>query len=133
MQTCSLTIFICTPSTLISVLFKQNAAYEMRISDWSSDVCSSDLRDRRRGRGRVPGVVRHPHPRRRAPRRRLFGRGRRGALGEDHRPHRRSEERRVGQECVSTCRTGRSPYHLKKNTSTSKSSHQKIATNHTKV
>src|SRR3546814_10863535 len=25
-------------------LFKQKAAYEMRISDWSSDVCSSDLR-----------------------------------------------------------------------------------------
>src|SRR3546814_10115865 len=24
--------------------FKQNTAYEMRISDWSSDVCSSDLR-----------------------------------------------------------------------------------------
>src|SRR3546814_5610767 len=24
-------------------LFKQMAAYEMRISDWSSDVCSSDL------------------------------------------------------------------------------------------
>src|SRR3546814_7362449 len=24
--------------------FKQKAAYEMRISDWSSDVCSSDLR-----------------------------------------------------------------------------------------
>src|SRR3546814_20096465 len=24
--------------------FKQNAAYEMRISDWSSDVCSSDLK-----------------------------------------------------------------------------------------
>src|SRR3546814_410074 len=24
-------------------LFKQKAAYEMRISDWSSDVCSSDL------------------------------------------------------------------------------------------
>src|SRR3546814_1433651 len=23
--------------------FKQKAAYEMRISDWSSDVCSSDL------------------------------------------------------------------------------------------
>src|SRR3546814_14800245 len=32
--------------------FKQKTAYEMRISDWSSDVCSSDLRpgvlDRRR-------------------------------------------------------------------------------------
>src|SRR3546814_8414016 len=24
-------------------LFKQKTAYEMRISDWSSDVCSSDL------------------------------------------------------------------------------------------
>src|SRR3546814_8495048 len=27
--------------------FKQKTAYEMRISDWSSDVCSSDLDDRR--------------------------------------------------------------------------------------
>src|SRR3546814_9435671 len=27
--------------------FKQKTAYEMRISDWSSDVCSSDLVDRR--------------------------------------------------------------------------------------
>src|SRR3546814_9370644 len=25
--------------------FKQKTAYEMRISDWSSDVCSSDLND----------------------------------------------------------------------------------------
>src|SRR3546814_4944374 len=29
--------------TLIFVFFKQKTAYEMRISDWSSDVCSSDL------------------------------------------------------------------------------------------
>src|SRR3546814_7268996 len=29
-------------------LFKQKTAYEMRISDWSSDVCSSDLRARRK-------------------------------------------------------------------------------------
>src|SRR3546814_7284025 len=28
--------------------FKQKTAYEMRISDWSSDVCSSDLRRQRR-------------------------------------------------------------------------------------
>src|SRR3546814_5055352 len=28
--------------------FKQKTAYEMRISDWSSDVCSSDLADQRR-------------------------------------------------------------------------------------
>src|SRR3546814_2682289 len=27
--------------------FKQKTAYEMRISDWSSDVCSSDLADQR--------------------------------------------------------------------------------------
>src|SRR3546814_14115755 len=30
-------------------LFKQKTAYEMRISDWSSDVCSSDLRVHARG------------------------------------------------------------------------------------
>src|SRR3546814_4492224 len=29
--------------------FKQKTAYEMRISDWSSDVCSSDLWDRNEG------------------------------------------------------------------------------------
>src|SRR3546814_9494338 len=28
----------------MSFFFKQKTAYEMRISDWSSDVCSSDLR-----------------------------------------------------------------------------------------
>src|SRR3546814_1083383 len=28
---------------LIFFFFKQKTAYEMRISDWSSDVCSSDL------------------------------------------------------------------------------------------
>src|SRR3546814_3933471 len=37
---------ITTLRSLISVIFfffKQKTAYEMRISDWSSDVCSSDL------------------------------------------------------------------------------------------
>src|SRR3546814_10999176 len=33
---------------VIYFFFKQKTAYEMRISDWSSDVCSSDLRNRRR-------------------------------------------------------------------------------------
>src|SRR3546814_21070184 len=33
--------------------FKQKTAYEMRISDWSSDVCSSDLPCARRGIGRA--------------------------------------------------------------------------------
>src|SRR3546814_16456827 len=31
------------------VFFKQKTAYEMRISDWSSDVCSSDLSAQRHG------------------------------------------------------------------------------------
>src|SRR3546814_1911608 len=30
--------------TVCFFFFKQKTAYEMRISDWSSDVCSSDLR-----------------------------------------------------------------------------------------
>src|SRR3546814_4823642 len=30
---------------LFFFFFKQKTAYEMRISDWSSDVCSSDLAD----------------------------------------------------------------------------------------
>src|SRR3546814_11955838 len=32
---------------ILFFFFKQKTAYEMRISDWSSDVCSSDLLDRR--------------------------------------------------------------------------------------
>src|SRR3546814_17363581 len=31
--------------TVVFFFFKQKTAYEMRISDWSSDVCSSDLFD----------------------------------------------------------------------------------------
>src|SRR3546814_9660042 len=57
--------------------FKQKTAYEMRISDWSSDVCSSDLRflERRHqlgthlGRPTVEGGLR-----RRAERLEFFGR-----------------------------------------------------------
>src|SRR3546814_9499766 len=38
---------MCDVSVILFVFFfKQNTAYEMRISDWSSDVCSSDLRNR---------------------------------------------------------------------------------------
>src|SRR3546814_212433 len=40
--------------------FKQNPAYDMRISDWSSDVCSSDLADK-------PSGWRCPLPAERAP------------------------------------------------------------------
>src|SRR3546814_13548960 len=34
---------------MLFVLFKQKTAYEMRIRDWSSDVCSSDLSQRSGG------------------------------------------------------------------------------------
>src|SRR3546814_5532012 len=34
---------ICIVSFFVFFCFKQKTAYEMRISDWSSDVCSSDL------------------------------------------------------------------------------------------
>src|SRR3546814_2562510 len=37
-------------SRVLFVFFKQKTAYEMRISDWSSDVCSSDLRGHRTGK-----------------------------------------------------------------------------------
>src|SRR3546814_3855669 len=37
--------------------FKQKTAYEMRISDWSSDVCSSDLLGGPGGRGDVAAEI----------------------------------------------------------------------------
>src|SRR3546814_9042866 len=61
---CSLFSFIScdvkTKMTLVVVFFfKQNTEYEMRISDWSSDVCSSDLalRDYTKARRQVARLV----------------------------------------------------------------------------
>src|SRR3546814_15037184 len=133
-------MFMCvTMSVSFSFFFfKQKTAYEMRISDWSSDVCSSDLlrialftgnynyvRDGANQAlnrlvgflldqgvavriysptidvpafepvGDLVGIPSFPLP----------GRGEyRVGMG-------RSEERRVGKECVSTCRSRWSPYH----------------------
>src|SRR3546814_4183668 len=43
--------------------FKQKTAYEMRISDWSSDVCSSDLTMVvMRDRGMPAAIMRSPSP-----------------------------------------------------------------------
>src|SRR3546814_9902770 len=75
--------------------FKQKTAYEMRISDWSSDVCSSDLPERLH------------HLLRQAARTHDLDL----ALDRRHVGRHRSEERRVGKECVSTCRSRWSPYH----------------------
>src|SRR3546814_9497026 len=95
--------------------FKQKTAYEMRISDWSSDVCSSDLRDLLRGHDDVRGALagRYTHvlvdefqdtdPLQVEILWRL--------CGEPPDGDPRSEERRVGKECVSTCRSRWSPYH----------------------
>src|SRR3546814_8136786 len=90
--------------------FKQKTAYEMRISDWSSDVCSSDLPKRRFARSRhcdagsghsLCVFVRDILLRAFAPLREIPKSEREA----------RSEERRVGKECVSTCRYRWSPYH----------------------
>src|SRR3546814_12918365 len=104
----------------------------MRISDWSSDVCSSDLLGAKIAALRADIIDRLPALSRPAPapvdelaNRRavarlhdrphvgdadIFARWHvRRALG-----HIRSEERRVGEECVSTCRSRWWPYHYKK-------------------
>src|SRR3546814_5575494 len=115
-----MTIVLCL---MLLFFFKQKTAYEMRISDWSSDVCSSDLPKKiiyklkhdqgllKAGSKVAEGFVDYgwklmlqnftvPNPE-----------------GEGHKPITvhgyRSEERRVGKECVSTCRSRWSPYHKK--------------------
>src|SRR3546814_21163793 len=44
------------------IFFKQKTAYEMRISDWSSEVCSSDLGDGDRRLCMRSGVCAEKHP-----------------------------------------------------------------------
>src|SRR3546814_4086184 len=82
---------------ILFFFFKQKTAYEMRISDWSSDVCSSDLRGPSATHRANP--VRHPDRISRPP------------SANGHHKAMRSEERRVGKECVGTCRSRWSPYH----------------------
>src|SRR3546814_9949353 len=40
---CCVVVHLFSTSVVFFFFFKQKTAYEMRISDWSSDVCSSDL------------------------------------------------------------------------------------------
>src|SRR3546814_1300881 len=113
--------------------FKQKTAYEMRISDWSSDVCSSDLFGggllHHRG-ARIIVLVNPVAKAHQAERivlvlgagdifRNPVGRANfpqhverslvRAAMRRA--PQTRSEERRVGKEWVSTGRSRWSPYH----------------------
>src|SRR3546814_7294810 len=86
--------------------FKQNTAYEMRISDWSSDVCSSDLRwtnqlSRQVRSADVELVAEFSQIQT------SISELMKLQIGDVL----RSEERRVGKECVSTCRSRWSPYH----------------------
>src|SRR3546814_1762408 len=90
-------------------LFKQKTAYEMRISDWSSDVCSSDLLN-----GRVvvqPGAQKTDSDQRIANLMLAKGAEINAKPELEIYADDRSEERRVGKECVSTCRSRWSPYH----------------------
>src|SRR3546814_6276215 len=45
---------------LFFFFFKQKTAYVMRISDWSSDVCSSDLLAEAVARRRTFAIISHP-------------------------------------------------------------------------
>src|SRR3546814_2140718 len=93
--------------------FKQKTAYEMRISDWSSDVCSSDLIlafDAASGAslglllcltGTYSASLGNM----------LSAKNQMSGLPILQSNAWRSEERRVGKECVSTCRSRWSPYH----------------------
>src|SRR3546814_8686057 len=95
------------------VFFKQKSAYEMRISDWSSDVCSSDL-------ATVASSTKAPvnstqpvaifasvegsRPRRASPAHRASNTGVPTRITKGLTAW-RSEERRVGKEGVSACRS----------------------------
>src|SRR3546814_9649110 len=98
--------------------FKQKTAYELRISDWSSDVCSSDLTLH------IPYVKKNlrqdiavaaQNVGKDAGYGAFTGEVSADMLAEFGIPWvitgHRSEERRVGKECVSTCRSRWSPYH----------------------
>src|SRR3546814_4128513 len=93
--------------------FKQKTAYEMRISDWSSDVCSSDLAVQeafeRLGRDLPPALDRDEAWRRLATLNPLFADAHFFVGYPDWRSDTRSAERRVGKECVSTFRSRWSP------------------------
>src|SRR3546814_7488393 len=102
-----LVLFYC-----LVCFFKQKTAYEMRISDWSSDVCSSDLCARARPTAStIAGDAFMPHSALIWPisKRNQETNGRYGRFYLHDQD--RSEERRVGKECVSTCRSRWSPYH----------------------
>src|SRR3546814_15644832 len=105
----------------------------MRISDWSSDVCSSDLQFYSKpalstalAKGKVADTLVTTPAAKMVAQLRLDLRAGREAEAID-----RSEERRVGKECVSTCRSRWSPYHSKKqNTKTHQNTQEQVDHEH---
>src|SRR5213083_3106605 len=85
-----------TSFRLIFFFFKQTTAYEITASDWSSDVCSSDLSSL--GATVIAGGV--------------YATSQQFTDGKPSRE--RSEERRVGKECSLLCRSRWSSYQQKK-------------------
>src|SRR3546814_4910440 len=118
---------MCDRGRVVFFFCKQKTAYEMRISDWSSDVCSSDL---------FPDLYREFYGQKEFTWGKTMGEG--AAITQSNRnpllgrvagadglktghteaagygftgSAERSEERRVGKEGVSTCRSRWWPYH----------------------
>src|SRR3546814_15203815 len=116
---------MCSINILV-FFFKQKTAYEMRISDWSSDVCSSDLRLEEQGYKREKDVLAYLYDTEQDMHvavRRLIDRPLPANVTLRHVDLKRlraevdairSEERPVGQECVSTCSSRWSPHNYKK-------------------
>src|SRR3546814_2396314 len=113
---------------ILFFFFKQKTAYEMRISDWSSDVCSSDLKVLTKqdiiaivkylinlinSKAEVDDIDHLSNRRVRTAGEQLYAQFGVGLsrMARTIRERMRSEERRVGKECVSTCRSRWSPYH----------------------
>src|SRR3546814_8474650 len=99
---------------VIFFCFKQKTAYEMRISDWSSDVCSSDLRGFTMKADIHPNYVEIEATcscGNVIKTRSTLGKNLSLDVCSECHPFYRSEERRVGKECVSKCRSRWSPYH----------------------
>src|SRR3546814_1173073 len=101
--------------------FKQKTAYEMRISDWSSYVCSSDLMAEAYGvrvskaflQNASAHIAQGLYPIETYEERiRNMSKSQYKGVADQLE---RSDERRVGKECVSTGRSGWSPEHYNKN------------------
>src|SRR3546814_9546931 len=110
-------------SVSLVFFFKQKTAYEMRISDWSSDVCSSDLVAAvlafLRGDSRLRGLSYKeswasvmPFYRMKVKlKREIVTMGVPNVHARTMAGTYRSDERRVGKACVSKCSSRWSPYH----------------------